>query len=79
MLSTISKYPFFDLSEIVKDNDFTNKAYKKLQPVKTGNLIPDINLVTDYKRWKHFYNGAPANGPVSLKHLFGKPLASTLR
>jgi peroxiredoxin len=75
MLTTISKYPFFDLSEIIPDKDLSYKIYKKLQPVKTGNLIPDINLVTDYKRWKNFYNGAPTHGPISLKHLYGKPLA----
>ncbi|MCC8426274.1 redoxin domain-containing protein [Mucilaginibacter sp. UR6-11] len=75
MLTTISKYPFFDLSEIIPENDLTYKTYQKLKPVKTGNLIPDINLVTDYKRWKNFYNGAPTHGPISLKHLYGKPLA----
>jgi peroxiredoxin len=75
MLTTISKYPFFDLSEIITEPDFSYKPYKKLQPVKTGNLIPDINLVTDFKRWKNFYNGAPTHGHISLKHLYGKPLA----
>jgi peroxiredoxin len=75
MLTTISKYPFFDLSEIIPEPDFSYKPYKKLQPVKTGNLIPDINLVTDFKRWKNFYNGAPTHGSISLKHLYGKPLA----
>lgn len=75
MLTTISKYPFFDLSEIIPDNDITYKPYKSIKPVKTGNLIPDINLVTDYKRWKNFYNGAPTHGPILLKHLYGKPLA----
>jgi len=74
MPTTINKYPFFDLSEIIPDNDLTYKTYKKLKPVKTGNLIPDINLVTDYKRWKNFYNGAPTHGPIALKHLYGKPL-----
>jgi peroxiredoxin len=75
MLTTISKYPFFDLSEILPDNDISFKPFKALKPVKTGNLIPDINLVTDYKRWKNFYNGAPTHGHISLKHLYGKPLA----
>ncbi|MDB5030689.1 redoxin domain-containing protein [Mucilaginibacter sp.] len=75
MLTTINKYPFFDLSEIIPENDITYKKYQSLKPVKTGNLIPDINLVTDYHRWKNFYNGAPTHGPISLKHLFGKPLA----
>jgi peroxiredoxin len=75
MLTTISKYPFFDLLEIIPDNDLSYKPYKTLQPVRTGNLIPDINLLADYKRWKNFYNGAPTNGPLTLKHLYGKPLA----
>ncbi|GAA4083828.1 redoxin domain-containing protein [Mucilaginibacter panaciglaebae] len=74
MLSTINKYPFFDLSEVILENEFNPKTYQRLKPVKTGNLIPDINLVTDFQRWKNFYNGAPANGPISLKHLYGKPL-----
>jgi peroxiredoxin len=38
MLTTISKYPFFDLSEIISDNDIPFKPYKALKPVKTGNL-----------------------------------------
>jgi peroxiredoxin len=70
-----SKYPYFDLSEIITDRDLAYKAYKPLKPVKTGNLIPDINLSTDYSRWQNFYNGAPTHGLISLKHLYGKPLA----
>ena len=73
MSLTTNKYPFFDLSELNIENEF-NHTYEKLKPVKTGNLIPDVNLVTDYKRWRNFYNGAPTNGPVSLKHLYGRPL-----
>lgn len=75
MLASTNKYPFFDLSEIIPDNDLYYKTYKALKPVKTGNIIPDINLVTQYSRWKNFYNGAPTHGPISLKHLYGKPLA----
>ncbi len=74
MLTTINKYPFFDLSEIIPDREFTYKTYRSLNPVKTGNLIPDINLSTTYTRWKNFYNGAPTHGPISLRHLYGKPL-----
>jgi peroxiredoxin len=74
MLTTISKYPFFDLSEVFPENDLNYRVYKKLIPVKSGNLIPDINLSIDYKRWKNFYNGAQIQGPVSLKHFYGKPL-----
>ena len=75
MLTAISKYPFFDLSEIIPDNDIPYRAFKPVKPVKSGNLIPDINLSTDYSRWKNFYNGAPTHtSHVSLKHLYGKPL-----
>lgn len=75
MLSATNKYPFFDLSEVIVENEFNPKIYQKLKPVTRGNLVPDINLVTDFKRWKNFYNGSPTNGPISLKHLYGKPLA----
>jgi peroxiredoxin len=75
MLTTINKYPFFDLLEVIPDNDLSYKTYKKLKPVKTGNLIPDVNLVTDHKRWKNYFNGSLTHGHISLKHLYGKPLA----
>ena len=75
MLTTATKYPFFDLSEIIPEAKLSYKAYKSLKPVRTGNLIPDINLSTQYSRWQNFYNGAPTHGPISLKHLYGKPLA----
>jgi len=74
MLSTINKYPFFDLSELNIENEYNPKIYQKIKPVKTGNLIPDISIVTDYKRWKNFYNGAPTPGQFTWKQLYGKPL-----
>jgi peroxiredoxin len=75
MSTTTTKYPFFDLSEIIPELDFFDKTYQSLKPVRTGNLIPDVNLSTQYSRWQNFYNGAPTQGPISLKHLYGKPLA----
>jgi peroxiredoxin len=75
MLTTATKYPFFDLSEIIPEANFPYKAYQSLKPVRTGNLIPDVNLSTQYSRWQNFYNGAPTHGPISLKHFYGKPLA----
>jgi len=74
MLSTINKYPFFDLSELNIENEFNPKIYQKLKPVKTGNLVPDISLVADYKRWKNFCNGTPTQGQFPWKQLYGKPL-----
>jgi peroxiredoxin len=75
MITTINKYPFFDLLEVIPDSDLNYKTYQKLKPVKSGNLIPDIDLITDHRRWKSFSNGSLTHGQSSLKHLFGKPLA----
>lgn len=74
MLTSINKYPFFDLSEIIVEPDLPYRGYTSVKPIKTGNIIPDINLATDYSRWKSFYNGAPTHGPITLKHLYGKPI-----
>src|SRR5947208_72098 len=69
-----NKYPFFDLIEIVPENEFTYKTYQPLQPVKAGNYIPDLKLYNDYGRWQQFYNGAETHGPLLLRQLFSKPL-----
>lgn len=74
MLSTINKYPFFDLSELNIENEFNPKIYQKLKPVKTGNLIPNIELLADYQRWKNFQNGAQTHTHFTWKQLYGKPL-----
>ena len=74
MLNTNNKYPFFDLLEVVADADLPFKPFKKLQPVKAGNYIPDLKLSVDYSRWQQFYNGQETHGPVSLRNLQSKPL-----
>ena len=74
MLTTTKKYPFFDLSEIIPDNDLFFKNYKTVKPTKAGNFIPDFNLQLEYGRWQRFYNGAETHGPVMLKQLLNKPL-----
>ncbi|HWZ35918.1 MAG TPA: redoxin domain-containing protein [Mucilaginibacter sp.] len=62
------------MSELNIENGFNHKIFQKLKPVKTGNLIPDIDLEADYKRWKNFHNGTPAPGQFPWKQLYGKPL-----
>ncbi len=74
MLITNNKYPFFDLSEIVPDNDIPFKPYQSLKPVKAGNYIPDLKFLNDYSRWQSFFNGAQTHGPISLRQLLNKPL-----
>jgi len=74
MLVTASKYPAFDLSEIVTDNDLSYRAFQPLQPVKTGNFVPDFNLNNEYALWQRFSNGTETHGPVSIRQLLNKPL-----
>jgi peroxiredoxin len=74
MLTTINKYPYFDLSEIIIERDLSYKAYKALKPVKAGNYVPDIKLDTDYANWQNFYNGAPTPGHIATRQLLSKPL-----
>ena len=69
-----TKYPFFDLSEIVADADLPFKPYQPLKPVKAGNYVPDLKFYSTYSRWQQFFNGAEVHGPVSLRHLLNKPL-----
>lgn len=74
MPTTANKYPSFDLSEIVPDHDIPFKPYRALQPVKTGNYIPDLKFLNDYSRWQSFFNGAQTHGPIALRALLRKPL-----
>jgi len=77
MLTAINKYPFFDLTEIIPDNDIEFRQYNPLFPVKTGNYIPDLTLSNSYANWQQFYNGSETHGPVLLRHLLEKPLVIT--
>ena len=74
MLTAINKYPFFDITEIISDNDLELRSYNPLYPVKTGNYIPDLQLNKAYANWQQFYNGSETHGPVLLRHLLEKPL-----
>jgi peroxiredoxin len=69
-----TKYPYFELLEIVPELEFGNKKYKALSPVKSGNLVPSFALTGAYDRWQQFYNGAETHGPVLLRSLLNKPL-----
>jgi len=77
MLTAVNKYPFFDLSEIIPDPDYTIKSYKALSPVKTGNYVPDFILNPQGVNWQQFYNGSETHGPILLRHLLDKPLVIT--
>lgn len=74
MSTAISQYPFFDLSEIIHEPDFTFKPYQPLRPVKTGNYLPGFTLNKGYTHWQHFFNGTKTHGPLLLRQLLNKPL-----
>jgi peroxiredoxin len=69
-----TKYPFFDLAEIVTEPDLTFRPYKPLRPVRTGNYLPGFTLQAAYARWQHFFNGAETHGAILLRQLLSKPL-----
>ena len=74
MLTTATKYPFFDLLEIIPETELSFKAFQPLKPAKAGDFIPGFMLRQDHDRWKRFYNGGETNDPFSLKDLLNKPL-----
>jgi peroxiredoxin len=69
-----NKYPYFDMSEIVPEQEFTFKPYQAVKPIKAGDVLPDFSLQKENARWQQFYNGAEVHGPVLLQQLFNKPL-----
>ncbi|MGZ3751861.1 MAG: redoxin domain-containing protein [Mucilaginibacter sp.] len=72
--SNTSKYPYFDMSEIITDHDLTFKPHQPLQPIKAGNILPDFPLQKENAKWQQFFNGAEIHGPVLLRQLLNKPL-----
>lgn len=54
MSTAINKYPYFDLSEIVPDNDLSYKNYKVLKPVKAGNSVPEFTLSAELSAGNSF-------------------------
>lgn len=72
--NTARKYPFFDLSEIIQEPDFTFKPNEALKPVRSGNRLPGLTLKSGYKHWQQFFNGAETPGHVILRQLLNKPL-----
>lgn len=75
MLNTANtKYPYFELLDIVPELEFERKNFKPLSLVKAGNFVPAFTLEGSYERWQQFYNGAETHGPVLLRSLLNKPL-----
>jgi peroxiredoxin len=70
----ITKYPYFDMSEISLSPDFILKSYQSLKPIKAGNILPDFSLQKENAKWQQFFNGAEIHGPVLLRQLLNKPL-----
>lgn len=70
----ITKYPYFDMSELSLNPDFVLKSYQSLKPIKAGNILPDFSLQKENAKWQQFFNGAEIHGPVLLRQLLNKPL-----
>jgi len=69
-----SKYPQFDMSEIVPDPELNFRSYNVLKPIKAGDSVPDFTLEKDNYRWQQFFNGVETHGPALLRRLLNKPL-----
>jgi len=76
MLATVSsiKYPYFDMSEIFPDREYSFKTYDVLKPIRSGDAVPDFILQKDNIKWQQFFNGVETHGPVVLRQLLNKPL-----
>lgn len=70
----INKYPYFDMSEIIREHDLIPKSYQALKPIKAGNVLPDFALQKENAKWQQFFNGAEVHGPALLRQLLNKPL-----
>src|SRR5437660_1636087 len=70
----ITQYPYFDMSEIIREPDLTFKPFQALRPIKAGNILPDFSLQKENTKWQQFFNGAEVHGPVLLHQLLNKPL-----
>lgn len=72
--TAVNKYPFFDLSEIIHEPDFTFRQYQPLRPVKAGNYLPNFTLNNTHVYWQYFFNGTETQSPLLLRQLLNKPL-----
>ena len=70
----INKYPYFDFSEIVPDQDLVFNPFRKIEPVRAGEVLPDFSLQKENTLWQQFFNGAEIHGPALLNRLVNKPL-----
>ncbi|HTE00302.1 MAG TPA: redoxin domain-containing protein [Mucilaginibacter sp.] len=70
----ISKYPYFDRSEIIPEPDFLFKPYQPVKPIKAGDVLPDFTLQKENTKWQQFFSGAEIHGPALLRQLLNKPL-----
>lgn len=69
-----NRYPHFDMSEIIRELEFGFRNYQVLNPLKTGDAVPDFIFEKDNFRWQQFVNGVETHEPVYLLQLLNKPL-----
>jgi len=69
-----SKFPYFDVSEIIPDPDPVFRSFNRSVPVRSGEILPDFSLEKESVRWQQFFNGNEVQGPVLFHQLLNKPL-----
>ena len=70
----VNRFPYFDLSEIIPEPDPVFRSFRKSEPVRSGDVLPDFSLEKDACKWQQFSNGTEVQGPVLFHHLLNKPL-----
>src|ERR1700751_1661376 len=70
----LTKYPQFDMLEIIRELEFNFKTGSALKPIKKGDAVPDFIFEKDNFRWQQFYNGVETHKPIPLLQLLNKPL-----
>lgn len=68
------RYPSFDASEIVIDEEYGFKPRHAISLIKTGDIAPDFVFEKDGHRWQQFFNGVETHGPVLFRQLLNKTL-----
>ncbi|MBS1527655.1 MAG: redoxin domain-containing protein [Bacteroidetes bacterium] len=68
------RYIGFDTIEIDHEQEFKLRAYKRLQPLKSGDRVPSFFYQKDHCHWQQFVNGVIVHGPSLLNRLADKAL-----
>jgi peroxiredoxin len=68
------KYPESETMELEHETDLIFRSFQRLDPVKTGGIVPDFVFEKDHYRWQHFLNGIEIHNAIPLRQLLNKTL-----